>query len=248
MENSSDSSTVVSGGKAVYGARLGILMLEAKFPRIPGDMGNALTWPFPVFYKVVRGASPTRVVVQADRDLLPAFIDAGQELVASGVDGLTTNCGFLAIFQAELSAACSVPVASSALLQSESIQRLLPPDQRVGIITISKASLSGAHLTAAGVALDCPIVGTDNGCEFSRVILNNEIRLDVSKARRDLLDAASELITSHPEVGAILLECTNMAPYSRDIQNATGRPVFDIVTMIHWFYSSLAPRRFDAPG
>ena len=48
------------GGKAVYGARLGILMLEARFPRIPGDMGNATTWPFPVLYHVVRGASPQR--------------------------------------------------------------------------------------------------------------------------------------------------------------------------------------------
>jgi hypothetical protein len=50
------------GGKAIYGARLGILMLEARFPRIPGDMGNAGTWPFPVLYKVVSGASPQRVV------------------------------------------------------------------------------------------------------------------------------------------------------------------------------------------
>ena len=46
----------------MYGASLGILMLEARFPRIPGDMGNATTWPFPVLYKVVKGASPQRVV------------------------------------------------------------------------------------------------------------------------------------------------------------------------------------------
>ena len=44
------------GGKAVYGAAVGILMLEARFPRIPGDVGNAATWPFPVLYKVIRGA------------------------------------------------------------------------------------------------------------------------------------------------------------------------------------------------
>jgi hypothetical protein len=52
----------VYGGKSVYGAAVGILMLEARFPRIPGDMGNAQTWPFPVLYKVVRDASPDRVV------------------------------------------------------------------------------------------------------------------------------------------------------------------------------------------
>lgn len=41
------SDHIASGGKALYGAPLGILMLEAKFPRIPGDMSNAITWPFP---------------------------------------------------------------------------------------------------------------------------------------------------------------------------------------------------------
>ena len=54
---------IASGGKAFYGASVGILMLEAQFPRIPGDMGNALTWPFPVHFKIVRGASPKRVVL-----------------------------------------------------------------------------------------------------------------------------------------------------------------------------------------
>ena len=28
------------GGKTVYGAKLGILMLETEFPRVPGDVGN----------------------------------------------------------------------------------------------------------------------------------------------------------------------------------------------------------------
>ena len=58
---------IAKGGKALYGAPLGILMLEAKFPRIPGDMGNATTWPFPVLYRVVRGATPERVVLNAAR-------------------------------------------------------------------------------------------------------------------------------------------------------------------------------------
>ena len=46
------------GGKTVFGASIGILMLETRFPRIPGDMGNAATWPFPVQYRVVKGATP----------------------------------------------------------------------------------------------------------------------------------------------------------------------------------------------
>ena len=80
------------GGKAIEGAPLGILMLNARFARIPGDMGNALTWPFPVLYRVVRGASPQRVVMQAGAGLLPDFIGAAQELVQLGAEAITTNC------------------------------------------------------------------------------------------------------------------------------------------------------------
>src|SRR5690242_21235515 len=85
--------SIARGGKAIYGAPLGILMLEARFPRIPGDMGNAETWPFPVLYRVVRGASPERVVLQGAQGLLPDFIAAAQELVDLGAEAITTNCG-----------------------------------------------------------------------------------------------------------------------------------------------------------
>ncbi|KAB7591726.1 aspartate/glutamate racemase family protein, partial [Verminephrobacter sp. Larva24] len=63
-------SAIARGGKAVYGAPLGILMLEARFARIPGDMGNGRTWPFPVLYRVVPGASPEKVVLDGARGLL----------------------------------------------------------------------------------------------------------------------------------------------------------------------------------
>src|ERR671921_1234872 len=93
---------IARGGKAIYGAPLGILMLEARFPRIPGDMGNAGTWPFPVLFRVVRGASPERVVLQGARGLLPDFVAAAQELVVLGAEAITTNCGFLSPFPQEL--------------------------------------------------------------------------------------------------------------------------------------------------
>jgi Asp/Glu/hydantoin racemase len=234
----------VSGGKAVYGAKIGILMLEARFPRIPGDMGNATTWPFPVLYKVVRGASPDLVVRRRAEGMLPAFLEAADELIADGADGITTNCGFLSLFQAELAAHCRVPVAASSLLQATLIQSLLAPGKRVGIITVSAESLTAEHLRAAGVALDTPVVGTESGCEFCRVLLNNEMELDVDLARQDLLAAGRELVAKHPQVGAVLLECTNMPPYSRDLQQALGLPVFDIVSFINWFHASLAPQNF----
>ena len=93
---------VVRGGKAVFGGVVGVLMLETRFPRIPGDIGNAGTWPFPVLFKIVPGASPDRVVLRQAEGLLDAFIDGARELVTAGVDGITTTCGFLALFQGTL--------------------------------------------------------------------------------------------------------------------------------------------------
>src|SRR5690349_6651955 len=92
------SSRIAVGGKALYGARVGILMLEARFPRILGDMGNAETWPFPVLYKVVSGASPRRVVCDRAEGLLDQFLAAADELVRLGADGITTTCGFLSLY------------------------------------------------------------------------------------------------------------------------------------------------------
>src|SRR5260370_32808972 len=155
------------GGKALYGARVGIRMLEARFRRIPGDMGNAETWPFPVLYKVVPGASPRRVVCDGAQGLLAEFLAAADELVRLGADGITTTCGFLSLYQREIAAHVGVPVATSSLMQIPFIERVLPPGNRVGVLTISAASLTGAHLRAAGAEPATPVVATAAGDEFT---------------------------------------------------------------------------------
>lgn len=240
-----EASGVERGGKAVFGAAVGILMLEARFPRVPGDMGNALTWPFPVHYRVVRGASPDLVVRGGAEGLLEPFIDAARDLVATGADGITTNCGFLSLFQRELADAVGVPVATSSLMQIPAVQAVLPRGRRVGVLTVSKQTLTPAHLEAAGVPLDTPVVGTEGGREFTRAILGNEPELDVAKSRLDLLDAGRALLDAHPDVGAIVLECTNMVPYAAELRRAFGLPVFSIYSFVTWFQSGLMPRAYD---
>lgn len=241
----SSQSGIAKGGKAVYGAPLGILMLEARFPRIPGDMGNATTWPFPVLYHVVRGASPERVVLQGARGLLPDFIAAAQDLVRLGAEAITTNCGFLALFQKELAEAVNVPVATSSLMQAPWVQATLPPGKRVGVVTVSGATLTPAHLQAVGVPLDTPIVGTESGKEFFRVLIKAEKDdMDITLAEADIIDAGRRLVADNPDVGAIVLECTNMPPYAAALREAVNLPVYDITSMISWFHAGLRPRRF----
>ena len=240
---------IATGGKAIYGAPLGILMLEAKFPRIPGDMGNAGTWPFPVLYRVVRGATPERVVLNAAAGLLDDFLAAAAELVRDGAEAITTNCGFLSLFQAELAAHVRVPVATSALIQVPWVQAMLPPGRRVGIITVSAGSLTPRHLAAAGVPLDTPFVGTEDGKEFFRVLVRGEKQdMDVALAAADILDAGRSLVSHHGDIGAIVLECTNMPPYAFALREALGLPVYDIYSLITWLHAGLRPREFGPPA
>lgn len=238
-------TNIAQGGKSIYGAPLGILMLEARFPRIPGDMGNALTWPFPVLYRVVRGASPERVVLQGAAGLLPDFLAAAADLVDLGAEAITTNCGFLSLFQRELAAHVQVPVATSALIQVPWVQATLPPGKRPGIITVSAGTLTPRHLEAAGVPLDTPVVGSETGREFFRVLIKAEKPdLDVDLARSDILAAGQTLLARHRDIGAIVLECTNMPPYAAALRQATGLPVYDIHSLISWFHTGLRPRDF----
>src|SRR5215831_11520191 len=243
-----DKSRIAHGGKGLYGSRVGILMLETKFPRIPGDMGNGLTWPFPVLYKVVPGATPDRVVRHKSQGLINAFLDAAAELVQLGADGITTTCGFLSLYQREIASHVGVPVATSSLMQIPFVERILPPSRRIGVLTVSAAHLTEEHLLAAGANPATPVVGTDDGSEFTRVMINDEERLDVAAAESDILAAGDKLVAHHDGIGAVVLECTNMVPYARAVAQRLRLPVFSIYTFVTWFQSGLVPRDFGPPS
>lgn len=241
--------TRVRGGHNVYGFTVGILMLDTRFPRIPGDMGHAATFPFPVRYHRVPGADPDRVVREGAAGLLPAFVEGARFLEREGVGAITTNCGFLVKYQRQLTAAVSVPVFTSSLLLVPLVHRLLAPGRHVGIMTVDAASLSAEHLAGAGITSDIPIAiaGLETEKEFTRVLLGDELELDVEAAREEHIRVARRLVADHPDVGAIVLECTNMPPYAPDIQRETGRPVFDIVSLVTLVHGALSAGRPPRP-
>jgi Asp/Glu/hydantoin racemase len=232
----------VRGGSNQYGFTIGILMLDTRFPRIAGDMGNATTFPFPVRYHRVAGASPERVVRGGAEGLLPAFVEGARTLEREGVGAITTNCGFLVKFQHDLAAAVSVPVFTSSLLLVPLVHRMLPPGRRVGVMTVNAGTLTREHLEGAGIGTEVPlaVAGMEGEKEFTRVLLGDELELDVDLAREEHVRVARRLVTDHPDVGAIVLECTNMPPYAADIQRATGRPVFDVLSLVHLVHDALA--------
>ena len=204
---------------------LGVLMLDTRFPRVVGDIGNPATFNFSVRYKTVQGASPQRVVRERDPRLLRHFIDAGHALVAEGASAITTSCGFLVLFQHELQAALPVPVWTSSLL-------LLPGLRHAGVVTADAKALGADHLRAAGADRGVPVEGIAAGCAFQNTLLNDLPSLDTADALLQVVGAAQRLLARHPALTDIVLECTNMPPYADAVRRATGVRVHDITTLI----------------
>ena len=223
---------------------VGILMLETRFPRPLGDIGNPETWPFPVHFRTVSGASANNVVMDDPRKLLADFVEAGRSLIAEGCTGITTSCGFLSLLQTELKEALGVPFASSPLMQLPMIEAMLPAEQEAGVLTISKESLTPAHLAAAGARTETAIEGLPRDGAFAGAIFNDDEKMDFDACRNEMLLAAKTLVDREPNVKAIVLECTNMAPYAADITENTGCPVYSVVSFLNWFHAGLAPPRF----
>lgn len=231
---------IVKGGRTNYGEAIGILMLDTKFPRIPGDIGNALTFDFPVKYKKVKGATSQRVVREADPSLIVPFIEAARELEEEGVSAITTSCGFLAVFHEYLADAVSIPVFTSSLLQVPIVFRMLKKGQKVGIMTASKPHLTELHFKGAGIK-DIPLViyGMEEQEEFPAVFLDQKETLDIEKAESEMVQVATKMVSENPDVGAIVFECTNMPPFRKAVQQAVNLPVFDIVTLMNYVYDSV---------
>lgn len=217
---------------------IGLLMLETTFPRIKGDIGNPDTFAFPVCCRTVSGATPRKIVIQADAGLLPDFIEAGRGLAFQGVKAIVTSCGFLAIFHRQLVDALPVPVFTSSLLQAHLAKSIIPAGRKIGIITARKKSLADAHLEGVGIqSYPLAVVGMDDAPEFSAVFIGGKPTLDEAKCRAEMASAADRLLRDHPDVGAIILECTNMPPYADTVRRITGLPVFDAVTLVNHVYS-----------
>lgn len=232
------------GGPVNDGPAVGILMLETRFPRIPGDIGNGSTFQFPVIYKVVKGASPSRVVMERDPGLLEPFIAAGKELLTEGVKTIVTSCGFLALFHRELSQALTVPVFTSSLIQIPLVYHATGC-RRVGVLTANSDALTEKHFESIGASgIPVAIEGLQK-TYFGGVLLNDLPELDVESAEKDIVEAAGRLASNNRDIGAIVLECTNFPPFAQSIQRNTGLPVFDMITLTNMAYAVVTRRAWS---
>ncbi len=233
----------VAKGQVTAGSAIGILVLDLSYPYTPGSMANASSFEFPVMYECLQGAS--REILSGDPRLLDLVIDGGRKLQRHGVRAVVGACGYFAHYQKQAAAALDVPVFLSSLLQVPVISRALRPGRKVGIVCADDTAMSEDLLSFSGISDPASVVVAGaQGCPEMENMLFSRGHLNPAKLERELLELTRGLVADYPEIGAILLECSDFPQYALSIQNALGLPIFDFITMMNWIYSAVVRRPF----
>ncbi|OED36261.1 hypothetical protein AB833_26880 [Chromatiales bacterium (ex Bugula neritina AB1)] len=212
---------------------IGVLMLNTRFPRLPGDIGNPASFNYPVIYKTVERAKPDTVITERGmaENLETDFCRAAIELEEQHVSIITTSCGFLSPMQQQLSRLCNVPVVTSALVLLPLLGQIHGGIERLGIITFDSRTLGPRHF---GKNKPAAVSGLQEDDTLRQTISRDLPELNRLTALQEVLHSAGQLSRQSESLRAIVLECTNLSPYKEEIRQHTGLPVYDIIDAIHW--------------
>jgi hypothetical protein len=233
---------------------LGIIILDDVYPGFPGDVRNASAFPFPIQYEVSEGVDIWALVHGEDKALLLEPIQkAAQKLEGMGCRAIAAECGYFAYFQKDIAGFVDVPVFMSSLLQVPFAQQLIGPKKVVGILAARQEQLLPQHLEAVGIHLDSNYVlagAEDDGrCPEFENLWYAPVRPDVpeayyDKAEKEFVEVAVEFYHAHPNMGAMMLECTGMQPFARAIQREIDIPIFSWGTLLDYAYSVAVHRDY----
>jgi len=245
----------VTGGKRYYGEAIGILMLDVVglYPMIAGDVGNASSYDFPVRMKVIKGLpdNPFPPLTDSNGNYTPDVIktiEAAKEMEADGVLAIVMCCGFFSLVQKVLAKAVNIPVFTSPLMLVPLIERMIRPDQTIGIVTASAKNLSYEFLEPVGIQKTAPIVtiGLEKSSEFYATHMGGtQTTMDIDLLKKEVVEIVKETVAKHPDMGAILLECTTLPTFAADIQKTVNLPVFDYIGFINLMYQSVVQKNYQ---
>ena len=237
-----------------YGMGLGIMVLDDAYPGFPGDVRNASAFPYPVQYEIAEGVDNYTLVWEQDKTpCLDPILKAAKKLERMGCRAIAAECGYFAWFQKDVAAHVDVPVFMSSLLQVPFIQQTISPERSVGIVCAQKRFLTDTHLTRVGIDLESRfhVAGAQDeyGCPEFDNLWDHERRPEVpkndyDKAETDMVKICREFVSKHPDIGALMLECTGMQPFARAVQQAVDLPVYSWGTLLDYAYSVVAHRDY----
>lgn len=243
LQNESDlNQTHTVCGSYLGGHAIGIIAVDLVYPKLPGNVVNATTYRFPVLFKKV--SFEIEQLFDGDPALEEMVVNAARELEAEGVRAIIGACGYFAHFQKQVAAAVNIPVFMSSLCQLPLIKIGLKPEQKILVMCASGDSMSQEFFSKVNANLDDCIIQDVGSMESFAPIRWGKTVMDNDRLTKDLAQLAKAVVSEHPEIGAILLECSDLPPYACEIQRATGLPVFDFISMINWVEHAVVQKRY----
>ena len=231
---------IAKGGKCYYEIPVGILCLDSVFPKLRGHLRNPHTYPFPTVTRVMCGLSIPDLLFNPSPSMIEPLIEAAQSLEKEGVHAITGSCGFLALFQKEIAEAVKIPVFMSSLLQIPLIHIMHGKNARVGVLTASEKALGARHFSACGSDINSVhIKGMEGNTEFESTIIEAKRHdFDLEILEKEIVGTALSFI-AEKNLDALLLECTDLPPFAKQIQRKSDVPVYDINSLMNLVQSSV---------
>lgn len=233
----------IDDARAPYaGFPVGIICIKLDYPKIPGNVVNAQTFPFPVVYEVLD--FEIERLFEGDPTLEQLVLNAAKKLEGAGVKAIVGACGYFAHFQQSVANAVDVPVYMSSLCQLPMIRMGCGTDGEIGVLCANGESLDEKILSQIGESAEGLVIEDVSKLDSFAAIRWGKDVLDNAALASDLADLAAQMRKDRPNMKAVLLECSDLPPYAYDIQQACGLPVYDFITLIEWAARSVTQRRY----
>ena len=243
---------IFSGGYPYSGEAIGILMFDNRlYPMVPGNVGNASSYDYPVRLKVVKGLDWYPPHADEWGDPRPAEVDllvtAAKELEDEGVRAIVTCCGFFSTVQDVLAESVDIPVFTSPLILLPMLLRMISPSKSIGVFTASRPHLDESFFRAAAVTnMDrIKVFGAEASSEFMATHLGGtRITLDLPLLEQQLVEITQNFVNQNPGVGMLLLECTTFPSFAAAIQQRVDLPVVDYIGFMDFIFKTVVCRRY----
>lgn len=229
-------------GSGPAGYAVGLMHIAAPFPVVPGNPVNASTFDFPVLYEEVVGLTGAEVIA-GDPSGAKKLADAARRLEAAGVCAVAGACGSFANFQTALSEAVEIPVFASVLTLAPVVLASLPKGKALGVVFADANAFTARVRRECAIRDDAPIRVTDV-CDHPgfAALIAGASEFDEADFADYFERRLIGFLKSHPEIGAVMIQCNELIPYAWTIQKHADLPVFDAAGLVRWVHGACAHR------
>lgn len=232
-----------------FGDKVGLMVFRAWYPCIsdPKHFANSQAYDFPVRIGFVDDPFNLENIVNhgaTDAWNLEKWVECARQLEEDGCKAVVGGCGLTAMMQSKLADALEIPVYTSTMLFVPLLLNTLRKGKKVGVLTVNENSLNmnnGDLFSECGIDQERIVISGMDQSQWSADwgIQFNQVDYDKTRVEGAIVNVARQLVEENPDIGQIVLECTEMPPFADAIRRATGLPVFDAVDMTRMVYQQV---------